>query len=132
MKYILDVANADEFFKKAEKSKMFSGEKSVSGLSLKYNGVFTLVANPKINLVKKSDTQIEIHILSGWLMPVIAAAFTLFFWGLGITAIVTDKLNIPVIILVFLLPSLLWILQAVFNKVINKQIINLLKNIGEK
>lgn len=132
MKYILDVANADELFEKAEKNKMFSGEKSVSGLSLKYNGVFTLVANPKINLVKKSDTQIEIHILPGWLMPVIAAAFTLFFWALGITAIVTDKLNIPVIILVFLLPSLLWILQAVFNKVINKQIIDLLKNIGEK
>lgn len=132
MKYILDVANADEFFKKVEKNKMFSGEKSVSGLSLKYNGVFTLVANPKINLVKKSDTQIEIHILSGWLMPVIAAAFTLFFWALVITAIVTDKLNIPVIILVFLLPSLLWILQAVFNKVINKQMIDLLKNINEK
>lgn len=129
MKYILDVANADEFFKKVEKNKMFSGEKSVSGLSLKYNGVFTLVANPKINLVKKNDTQIEIHILSGWLMPVIAAAFTLFFWALGITAIVTAKLNIPVIILVFLLPSLLWILQAVFNKVINKQMIDLLKNI---
>ncbi len=132
MKYILDVANADELFEKAKKNRMFSGEKSVSGLSLKYNGVFTLVANPKINLVKKSDTQIEIHILPGWLMPVIAAAFTLFFWALGITAIVTDKLNIPVIILVFLLPSLLWILQAVFNKVINKQIIDLLKNIGEK
>lgn len=132
MKYILDVANADEFFKKVEKNKMFSGEKSVSGLSLKYNGVFTLVANPKINLVKKNDMQIEIHILSGWLMPVIAAAFTLFFWALGITAIVTAKLNIPVIILVFLLPSLLWILQAVFNKVINKQMIDLLKNINEK
>lgn len=132
MKYILDVANADEFFKKVEKNKMFFGEKSVSGLSLKYNGVFTLVANPKINLVKKNDTQIEIHILSGWLMPVIAAAFTLFFWALGITAIVTAKLNIPVIILVFLLPSLLWILQAVFNKVINKQMIDLLKNINEK
>lgn len=129
MKYILDVANADEFFKKVKKNKMFFGEKSVSGLSLKYNGVFTLVANPKINLVKKNDTQIEIHILSGWLMPVIAAAFTLFFWALGITAIVTAKLNIPVIILVFLLPSLLWILQAVFNKVINKQMIDLLKNI---
>lgn len=132
MKYILDVANADEFFKKVKKNKMFFGEKSVSGLSLKYNGVFTLVANPKINLVKKNDTQIEIHILSGWLMPVIAAAFTLFFWALGITAIVTAKLNIPVIILVFLLPSLLWILQAVFNKVINKQMIDLLKNINEK
>lgn len=129
MKYILDVANTDEFFKKVKKNRMFSGEKSVYGLSLKYNGVFTLVANPKINLVKKNDMQIEIHILSGWLMPVIAAAFTLFFWALGITAIVTAKLNIPVIILVFLLPSLLWILQAVFNKVINKQIIDLLKNI---
>ena len=58
MKYILDVANADEFFKKVKKNRMFSGEKSVSGLSLKYNGVFTLVANPKINLVKKNDTQI--------------------------------------------------------------------------
>lgn len=129
MKYIIDVPDADEYLKKAAKHKMLTCEKSISGLSAKYNAVFTVMANPKINLIRKSDTQIEINIISGWQIPTIASVFTLFFWALGIAGAVTEKLNTPVIILVFLLPSLMWILHSVFNKVINKQIIDLLKNI---
>lgn len=130
MKYILDVANADELFEKAEKNRMFSGEKSTSGLNLKYNGVFTVISNPKITLIKNSDTEIEINIRSGLLVPIIATAFTLFFWAMGIIAAVTQKLSVPVIVIVFLLPMILWILHFLFNKVIGKQIIEHLKYIS--
>lgn len=130
MKYILNVSDADGFFEKVKRDKMFSWEKSTSGLNLKYNGVFTVISNPKITLIKNSDTEIEINIRSGLLVPIIATAFTLFFWAMGIIAAVTQKLSVPVIVIVFLLPMILWMLHFLFNKVIGKQIIEHLKYIS--
>lgn len=132
MKYTLNVSDADGFFEKVKRDKMFAWEKSTSGLNLRYNGVFTVISNPKITLIKNSDTEIEINIRSGLLVPIIATAFTIFFWAMGIIAAVTQKLSVPVIVIVFLLPTILWILHFVFNKVINKQIFTLLKGISDK
>ena len=101
MKYILNISDADGFFEKVKRDKMFAWKKSTSGLNLKYNGVFTVISNPKITLIKNSDTEIEINIRSGLLVPIIAAAFTLFFWAMGIIAAVTQKLSVPVIVIVF-------------------------------
>ena len=123
MKYTLEVKDTDKLFEKIEKSKMFTSKKSVSGLSVKYNGVFTIIANPKINLIKISDTEIAVDVLPGIMLNLISAAFTVFFWALGIVGIVTSRLNTPLIILAFLLPSILWILQLVFNKEVTDQVL---------
>lgn len=122
MKFNLRVNDVDSLFEKVEKSKMFTSKKSVSGLTVRYNSVFTIIGNPKINLIKVADNEIKVDILPSILLMLIAAASTLFFWSVAVFAIVTSKLNIPVIIFVFLLPSLIWILQYVFNKEIAKQI----------
>ncbi|MDE6156415.1 MAG: hypothetical protein K2F67_08265, partial [Eubacterium sp.] len=87
-----------------------------------YNDVFTIIGNPKINLIKISDTEIKADILPSILLVLICVVSTLFFLAIAVYAIVTSKLNIPVIIFVFLLPSLIWILQHVFNKEIAKQV----------
>lgn len=122
MKFNVTVCDADSLLEKVEKSKMFTSKKSVSGLSVRYNGVFTIIGNPKINLIKISDTEIKADILPSILLVLICVVSTLFFWAIAVYAIVTSKLNIPVIIFVFLLPSLIWILQYVFNKEIAKQV----------
>lgn len=123
MKYNLKVSDTDTLFEKVENSKMFTSKKSVSGLSVRYNGVFTIIGNPKINLIKISDTEIKVDILPGLMLTVIAIAFTILFWVLAVLAIVTKKLSAAAIILIFLLPSIIWILQYVFNKEIGKQVI---------
>lgn len=122
MKYNLTVENADTLFDKVEKSEMFASERSVSGLSVKYNGVFTVISNPKINLIKLSDTEIRVDILPGFVFLLISILFTILFWAIAAAAIVMSRLNVPIIIIVFLLPSAMWILQHVFNKEIAKQV----------
>lgn len=123
MKYCLEVKNADAFFEKLKNDNAFTCEEGISGLNLRYNAVITLISNPKISIFKKSDTQIEMNIIPGFLLYVIAVFFTLFFWAIGIIAILYGRLNTGLIITAFLMPSLLWILQIIFNKVINKQIL---------
>ncbi|MCH5321089.1 MAG: hypothetical protein J1E36_04960 [Eubacterium sp.] len=127
MKYTLTVSDAESYFERLENSKMFTCEKSMSGLSLRYNGIFTLIGNPKINIIKLSETEIEIKILPSFFLPILSAVFTIFFWALGVALLINSGLHISLIILIFLLPSIIWILQIFFNKAINKQIINELK-----
>lgn len=129
MRYILETDNADSLFEKLKDGKMFSCEKSATGLRLRYNGVFTMIANPKILLVKKSEKQIEVNIISGIMLTVISLMYTAFFWALGAIAIIRDKLNAGLIIFTFLLPSLIWVLRLIFNRVISKQIIDEIKSV---
>ena len=127
MKCRLTVADADKYFEAIQQSKMFSAEKSFSGYSLRYNGVFSLISNNKINLSKISETEIEIDILHSAALIVISALFTVFFWVIGIIGIATAKFSIPLIIAVFLLPLPIWVLQMLFHKSICRQIIDALK-----
>jgi hypothetical protein len=129
MKYLLEVSDTKEFFDKVEQDKMFTCKESVSGLNVRYNAVTTIVSNPKINLIEKSSTSVEIDIFSGVLMNVLCIAFTIFFWAIGIIAIVSNRLNLALIILTFLLPSIMWVLRFVFNKVVGKQIVDELRSL---
>lgn len=127
MKYTLTLNDSEQYFEKLEKNKLFTCKKSISGLSLSYNGIFTLIGNPKINLNKLSDTEIEINIIPNAFLPIISIAFTVFFWILGALLLINTKLNIALIILIFLLPSVIWILQIIFNREVRKQILTELK-----
>lgn len=124
MKYTSDVENAEKFFEKINKSRMFTCKKSISGLSARYNGVFTLFANPKINLIKISDKQIEINILPCISLITVSVLFTLFFWIIGTVGIILNKFSIPIVMAIFLLPSIIWIFQTALSRHINKLIIN--------
>lgn len=127
MKCRLTVADADKYFEKIQQNKMFSAEKSFSGYSLRYNGVFSLISNNKINLSKISKTEIEIDILPSAALILISVLFTAFFWVIGIIGIATAKLSIPLIIAVFLLPLPILVMQTLFHKSICRQIIDALK-----
>lgn len=131
MKYTLSVADTDRFFEKVEQSEMFTSKESISGLSVKYNGVFTVISNPKINLIKISNTEIKVDVIPNLIFTMISAVFTLFFWSLAATAIVMSKLNIAVIAAVFLLPSVIWLLHFVFNREIGRQVKVQLQKISE-
>lgn len=124
MKYTTDVENTEEFFEKINKNRMFTCKKSVSGQSARYNGTFTLFANPKINLIKHSDKKVEIDILPSISLIAISILFTLFFWAIGIVGIVLDKFSIPIVIVIFLLPSVIWIFQTALSRHINRLIIS--------
>lgn len=124
MKYTADVESTEDFFEKINKNRMFTCRKSISGLSARYNGAFTLFANPKINLIKQSDKKVEIDILPSISLIAVSVLFTLFFWAIGIVGIVLDKFSVPAIIVIFLLPSILWIFQAVLSRHINHLIIS--------
>lgn len=127
MKCRLTVADADKYFEAIQQSKMFSAEKSFSGYSLRYNGVFSLISNNKINLSKISKTEIEIDILPSAALVLISVLFTVFFWVIGIIGVITAKFAFPLIIVVFLLPLPIWVLQMLFHKSICRQIIDALK-----
>ena len=124
MKYTTDVESTEEFFEKLNKSRMFTCKKSISGLSARYNGTFTLFANPKINLIKQSDKKVEIDILPSVSLIAVSVLFTLFFWAIGIVGIVLDKFSVPAVIVICLLPSIIWIFQTALSRHINKLIIS--------
>lgn len=123
MKKIIKIKSTQKLFDALENDSLFTCKKAVSGLNVRYNAVFTAIGNPKINLIKQSDTEVEIDILPNFLMILIAAIITLFFWAIGIAAIVKGKQNYAGIIISFLSPSIMWVIEYVYIKQMSKIII---------
>ena len=100
-----------------------STEKSTSGLNVRYNAVFTVIGNPKINLIKLDDTSVKVDILPNVLMILLAAGITLFFWVLAVLGILKDGFPLGGIITAFVAPVFMWILEYIFILKISKMII---------
>lgn len=123
MKKIIETADAEKFFERLADNPLFSTEESTSGLNLRYNAVFTVIGNPKINLIKLSDTEVRVDILPNILMLLLAAAITLFFWVIAILGILKDGFPIGGIITAFIAPVFMWVLEYVFTSKISEMII---------
>ena len=123
MKKIIETDNADKLFEKLTDDPLFSTEKSTSGLNVRYNAVFTVIGNPKINLIKLDDTSVKVDILPNVLMILLAAGITLFFWVLAVLGILKDGLPLGGIITAFVAPVFMWILEYIFILKISKMII---------
>ena len=123
MKKIIETDNADKLFEKLTDDPLFSTEKSTSGLNVRYNAVFTVIGNPKINLIKLDDTSVKVDILPNVLMILLAAGITLFFWGLAVLGILKDGFPLGGIITAFVAPVFMWILEYIFILKISKMII---------
>lgn len=123
MKKIIKTADAYKLFEKLMDDPLFSTEKSTSGLNVRYNAVFTVIGNPKINLIKLSDTEVRVDILPNVLMLLLAAAITLFFWVIAILGILKDGFPIGGIITAFIAPVFMWVLEYVFTSKISEMII---------
>lgn len=124
MRKTIKTKDTEKLFEALESDSLFSCQRTVSGLNVKYNAVFTAIGNPKINLIKQSDTEIVIDILPNFLMILVAAIITLFFWAIGILAIVKGKQNYAGIMIAFLSPSVMWIVEYVYIKQMSKIIID--------
>ena len=123
MKKIIETDNADKLFEKLTDDPLFSTEKSTSGLNVRYNAVFTVIGNPKINLIKLDDTSVKVEILPNVLMILLAAGITLFFWVLAVLGILKDGFPLGGIITAFVAPVFMWILEYIFILKISKMII---------
>lgn len=123
MRKTIKTKDTEKLFEALESDNLFSCQRTVSGLNVKYNAVFTAIGNPKINLIKQSDTEIVIDILPNFLMISIAAIITLFFWAIGILAIMKGKQNYAGIMIAFLSPSVMWIVEYVYIKQMSKIVI---------
>ena len=123
MKKIIETDNADKLFEKLTDDPLFSTEKSTSGLNVLYNAVFTVIGNPKINLIKLDDTSVKVDILPNVLMILLAAGITLFFWVLAVLGILKDGFPLGGIITAFVAPVFMWILEYIFILKISKMII---------
>ena len=123
MKKIIKTADAYKLFEKLTDDPLFSTEESTSGLNVRYNAVFTVIGNPKINLIKLSDTEVRVDILPNVLMLLLAAAITLFFWVIAILGILKDGFPIGGIITAFIAPMFMWVLEYVFTSKISEMII---------
>lgn len=123
MRKTIKTKDTEKLFEALESDSLFSCQRTVSGLNVKYNAVFTAIGNPKINLIKQSDTEIVVDILPNFLMISIAAIITLFFWAIGILAIVKGKQNYAGIMIAFLSPSVMWIVEYVYIKQMSKIVI---------
>ena len=123
MKKIIETDNADKLFEKLTDDPLFSTEKSTSGLNVRYNVVFTVFGNPKINLIKLDDTSVKVDILPNVLMILLAAGITLFFWVLAVLGILKDGFPLGGIITAFVAPVFMWILEYIFILKISKMII---------
>ncbi len=123
MKKTIETDNADKLFEKLTDDPLFSTEKSTSGLNVRYNAVFTVIGNPKINLIKLDDTSVKVDILPNVLMILLAAGITLFFWVLAVLGILKDGFPLGGIITAFVAPVFMWILEYIFILKISKMII---------
>ena len=123
MKKIIETDNADKLFEKLTDDPLFSTEKSTSGLNVRYNAVFTVIGNPKINLIKLDDTSVKVDILPNVLMILLAAGITLFFWVLAVLGILKDGFPLGGIITAFVAHVFMWILEYIFILKISKMII---------
>ncbi len=128
MKKIIETDNADKLFEKLTDDPLFSTEKSTSGLNVRYNAVFTVIGNPKINLIKLDDTSVKVDILPNVLMILLAAGITLFFWVLAVLGILKDGFPLGGIITAFVAPVFMWILEYIFILKISKMIIEEIVN----
>lgn len=123
MKKIIETDNADKLFEKLSDDPLFSTEKSISGLNVRYNAVFTVIGNPKINLIRLSDTSVRIDILPNVLMLLLAVAITIFFWVIAVLGIFKEGFPLGGIIIAFIAPVFMWLLEYVFISKISKMII---------
>ncbi len=123
MKKIIETDNVDKLFEKLSDDPHFSCEKSISGLNVRYNAVFTVIGNPKINLIKLNDTSVKVDILPNVLMILLAAGITLFFWALAVFGILKDGFPLGGIITAFVAPLFMWVLEWVFLNIMSKMII---------
>ena len=114
MKKIIETDNADKLFEKLTDDPLFSTEKSTSGLNVRYNAVFTVIGNPKINLIKLDDTSVKVDILPNVLMILLAAGITLFFWVLAVLGILKDGFPLGGMITAFVALVFMWILEYIF------------------
>lgn len=132
MKKIIETDNADKLFEKLTDDPLFSTEKSTSGLNVRYNVVFTVIGNPKINLIKLDDTSVKVDILPNVLMILLAAGITLFFWVLAVLGILKDGFPLGGIITAFVAPVFMWILEYIFISKISKMIIEEIEKLNHQ
>lgn len=124
MKKTLNVYNANEFFNSIRNDEMFSVKEDEFGLTARYNGVFGLLESPRIRVTKLDEKSAQIIISPSILLIITSTFFTLFFWAIAILGIILNKLNTPIIIGVFLLPSIMWVLGIISSRKINKMILD--------
>ncbi len=124
MKKTINTNNATELFEKIKNDEMFRVKEDEFGLTARYNGVFGLLESPRIRILKLDEENVQIIISPSILLNITTTFFTVFFWAIAIIAIILNKLNMPLIIGVFLLPSIMWVLGIISSRKINKMILD--------
>lgn len=124
MRKTINTNNATELFEKIKNDEMFSVKEDEFGLTARYNGVFGLLESPRIRIIKLDEKSAQIIISPSILLIITSTFFTLFFWTIALLGIILNKLNTPIIIGVFLLPSIMWVLGIISSRKINKMILD--------
>lgn len=132
MKKIIETDNADKLFEKLSDDPLFSTEKSTSGLNVRYSAVFTVIGNPKINLIKLSDTSVRVDILPNVLMLLLAAAITIFFWVIAVLGIFKEGFPLGGIITAFVAPVFMWVLEWFFLSKMSKIIVEEIEKLNHQ
>lgn len=132
MKKIIETDNADKLFEKLSDDPLFSTEKSTSGLNVRYNAIFTVIGNPKINLIKLSDTSVRVDILPNVLMLLLAAAITIFFWVIATLGIFKENFPLGGIITAFVAPVFMWVLEWFFLSKMSKIIVEEIEKLNHQ
>lgn len=124
MRKTINTNNATELFEKIKNDEMFRVKEDEFGLTARYNGVFGLLESPRIRVTLLNEKSAQIIISPSILLIITSTFFTLFFWAIALLGIILNKLNIPIIIGVFLLPSIMWVLGIISSRKINKMILD--------
>lgn len=132
MKKIIETDNTDKLFEKLSDDPLFSTEKSISGLNVRYNAIFTVIGNPKINLIKLSDTSVRVDILPNVLMLLLAAAITIFFWVIAVLGIFKKGFPLGGIIIAFVAPAFMWVLEWFFLSKMSKIIVEEIEKLNHQ
>ncbi len=132
MKKIMETDNADKLFERLTDDPLFSTEKSISGLNVRYNAIFTVIGNPKINLIKLSDTSVRVDILPNVLMLLLAAAITIFFWVIATLGIFKENFPLGGIITAFVAPVFMWVLEWFFLSKMSKIIVEEIEKLNHQ
>lgn len=124
MRKTINTNNATELFEKIKSDEMFRVKEDEFGLTARYNGVFGLLESPRIRVTLLNEKSAQIIISPSILLIITSTFFTLFFWAIALLGIILNKLNTPIIIGVFLLPCIMWVLDIISSRKINKMILD--------
>lgn len=129
MKKTIITKSTDELMEALREGEQFDLKDGALLTKAKYNSIFSAMGSLSITLVKASDTELIVSTASNLFMKLVTLFITIFFWTIGALALLKGSDRTAAVITAFLAPSVMWIIDIIFVKIISKMIFKEIEDI---